>query len=96
MNFFSLGCVNDRTVYFLFQNQGSALVACGDRLERDWQVSAKYDTEQLQNAIKNVKAGLQDVHSDVTCLRKEAHALIEATRGQAQQLRVSIYNLAFT
>ena len=70
---------------FVFQNEGSALEASIQTIERSW---AQTDIGQLQTAITAATSTFKAVGSDVIDLRSEAHVVTEAARGRSQQLQV--------
>ena len=78
------------SLFAIFQEQGSALMACVENLEIGWKTYAKVDTEGIQKAVKDATGPLKGIHNEVTLLRSDVHIVVEETRGRAQNLRVTI------
>ena len=78
------------SLFAIFQEQGSALMACAENLEIGWKTYAKVDTEGIQKAVNHATGPLKGIHSEVTLLRSDVHIVVEETRGRAQNLRVII------
>ena len=89
---FAVGSFMDTelSLFAIFQEQGSALIACAENLEIGWKTYAKVDTECIKKAVKDASGPLKGIHSEVTLLRSDVHIVVEETRGRAQNLRVII------